>query len=307
MKVLVTGGCGYVGSVLVPKLLALGHHVDVFDLQWFGNYLLPHRNLTVRKADIRNMNEQLTHDAVIHLAGIANDPDCLLDSKLSWETNVLATMRLAENCSSRFIYASSGSVYGVSDVPEVTEYTAVDPISDYNKTKMIAERVLLSYADEDYCRKMKLAILRPGTVCGFSPRMRLDTTVNMHTMQALKDGLMTIPDPDRMRPHINIEDMTDAYIWMLDHPELVGIYNCGFENMSVMEVAEMIADVIPAKIKIKKTNDPRSYRLNSDKLLATGFQPRHTVGIAIDDMIEKYKSRHLVDKRLWHTLEAMPR
>lgn len=304
MRILVTGGCGYIGSVLVPKLLKLGHEVEVLDIQWFGNHLLPHRNLTVHEADIRNWQRTSDYDAVIHLAGIANDPDCLLDAKLSWETNVLSTMRLAENCNLQtcFIYASSGSVYGVSDEPEVTEKIPLVPISDYNKTKMIAERVLLSYADW-----INVQILRPGTVCGFSPRMRLDTTVNMHTMQALSTGAMMIPAGDRMRPHIHIEDMTDAYIWMLDHPELTGVYNCGFENLSVMQVAEMIADRILTKIVPKSEKDPRSYRLNSDKLLATGFQPKHIVSDAIDDLIEKYQNRELRDNKLWHTLKAMPR
>ena len=303
MRILCTGGCGYVGSVLVPKLLKLGHTVEVIDIQWFGNHLLPHRNLVIYKADIRaSLRGTIYHDAVIHLAGIANDPDCLLDPKVSWETNVLATMQLAERCNTRFIYASSGSVYGVNDEPEVTENLPPVPISDYNKTKMIAERVLISYANQ-----LNIQILRPGTVCGFSPRMRLDTTVNMHTMQALSTGSMMIPGGERMRPHIHIEDMTDAYIWMLDNPQLTGVYNCGFENLSVMEVAEMIADRIPAKIVAKMVNDPRSYRLNSAKLLATGFQPKYTVSDAIDDLIEKWATRELRDNKLWHTMKAMPR
>lgn len=302
MKILVTGGCGYVGSVLVPKLLALGHFVEVADIQWFGNYLLPHRNLIIHKIDIREQEHWMEHDVLIHLAGIANDPDCLLDARVSWETNVLGTMFVAQHFLPRVIYASSGSVYGASTVPEVTEETFLSPISDYNKTKMVAECVLRSFADD-----MVVQILRPGTVCGFSPRMRLDTTVNMHTMQALKNGIITIRGPERMRPHIHIEDMTDAYIWMVDHPNLSGVYNCGFENLSILEVAYMIADRIPAKIISKEVNDPRSYRLNSSKLLATGFQPKHSVAEAIDDLIEKYESGELRDNKLWHTLKAMPR
>ena len=147
MRVLVTGGCGYVGSVLVPKLLAAGHLVRVVDLQWFGNYLVQHPCLTVEQADFRQC--EVNEDAVIHLAAIANDPHGDLDPKLTWETNALGTMQLADKAArsgvKQFIYASSGSVYGISDAPQVTEDLPLFPLSEYNKTKMVAERVVLSY------------------------------------------------------------------------------------------------------------------------------------------------------------------
>ena len=182
MKILITGGCGYVGTLLTRELLKQNHKVSVVDTMWFGNYLEPHTNLKVKQADIRNIEDipMDNVDAVLHLANIANDPTGDLNAKLTWEVNVLASMELVEKAINsgikQFIYASSGSVYGVSEEPKVTEDLPLVPISDYNKTKMISERVLLSYKD-----KINVQIIRPATVCGYSDRMRLDLSVNMLT------------------------------------------------------------------------------------------------------------------------------
>ncbi|MEI6148667.1 MAG: SDR family oxidoreductase, partial [bacterium] len=179
MHILVTGGCGYVGTVLTNALLERGDSVTVVDLLWFGNHLPAHPNLTVIREDVRRAERIPMEgvDAIVHLANVANDPCSELDAKLSWEVNALATMQLVEraiHCGvKQFIYASSGSVYGVKDEPQVTEDLSLVPISDYNKTKMISERVLLSYAD-----RICVNIVRPATVCGYSPRMRLDLSVN---------------------------------------------------------------------------------------------------------------------------------
>ena len=186
MKIFVTGACGYKGTVLIPKLLKEGHSVTAFDIMWFGNNLREHDNLNVVEGDVRKINEFDLNgfDIVIHLSSVANDPCGDLNPKLTWEVSCLATMLLAENASKsnvdQFIYASSGSVYGVKDEDEVTEELELDPISEYNKTKMVSERVLLSYKD-----KMKIQIIRPATVCGYSDRMRLDVAVNLLTKQAL--------------------------------------------------------------------------------------------------------------------------
>lgn len=287
MKILVTGGCGYKGSVLVPKLIERGHFVEVYDNQWFGNYLKPHHALRVYKADIRDLQNIGFADAVVHLAGIANDPCGELDAKLTWEVNVYATMQLAEAALragvKQFIFASSASVYGLKDNKPVVETDSMAPVSDYNRTKQVAERVLLSYAD-----RMKIQIVRPATVCGLSPRMRLDTMVNMLTSQAMTKGEITAHcgeyGANLMRPNIHIEDVTDLYIWMLEHPELTGAYNAGFENISAMDTATMIAEEVEAKITVTKVRDKRSYAVDSSKLLATGFKPRHSVRDAIKDI-----------------------
>src|SRR5262245_42284906 len=174
MRILVTGACGYKGTVLVPKLLKAGHDVVAFDVMWFGNFLEPHPKLTITRGDVRNIDAIPLEgvDAIIHLSSVANDPCGELDPKLTWEISCLATMQLADRAVrrwvERFIYASSGSVYGVKGEPDVTEDLELTPLSEYNKTKMVAERVLLSYAEG-----MVIQIVRPATVCGYSPRMRL--------------------------------------------------------------------------------------------------------------------------------------
>jgi len=289
MRVLVTGGCGYKGSVLIPKLK--DHEVTILDTCWFGvNQELPLKPRLV-VADIREATDLSSFDAVIHLAGIANDPCGELDSKLTWEVNVLGTMRLAELASrggvKQFIFASSASVYGIKGEEEITEDLPLEPVSDYNKTKMVAERVLLSYQ-----HKMAIQIVRPATVCGMSPRMRLDTMVNMLTMQALTEKKITAHCGEHggklMRPNIHIQDVTDLYLWMLEHPQITGVFNAGFENLSAMETAEMICKKIPSEINITTVKDKRSYRINSDKLLSTGFTPRYSVADAIDEIKVNY-------------------
>jgi nucleoside-diphosphate-sugar epimerase len=306
MKILVTGACGYKGTVLVPKLLAAAHEVVAFDIMWFGNFLQPHPKLKVVKGDVRNIDEVPLAgvDAIVHLSSVANDPCGDLDPKLTWEVSCLATMQLADRAVrrgiKRFVYASSGSVYGVKDELQVTEDLELTPISEYNKTKMVAERVLLSYADQ-----MAVQIIRPATVCGYSPRMRLDVSVNMLTMQALTREHITVFGGQQTRPNIHIDDITDVYLFMLKHPEHTGIYNAGFENISIMEIAERVVEHAPAKITVSASNDPRSYRVNSDKLLKAGFKPKKTVNDAIRELVHKFRSGELKNEERFHNLKWM--
>jgi len=307
MNILVTGGCGYVGTSLVPELIEQGHSVRVVDIQWFGNYLEPHERLTIIKDDIRNSSswDLKGIDSIIHLANVANDPCSDLNSKLNWEVNALATMLLVERAIKddvkQFIFASSGSVYGVKEEPEVTEDLDLVPISDYNKTKMVSERVLLSYAD-----KILVNIVRPATICGFSPRMRLDLSVNMLTMQALANGKITVFGGDQTRPNINLKDMIRVYQHILARGmEMPGIYNAGFENISIMEIAERVTKHVPAEVAVTPSNDPRSYRLSSKKLLATGFAPKYTVEDAIQEVIAAYKRGELKMEDRWFNIKTM--
>lgn len=308
MNLLVTGACGYKGSVLVPKLLAAGHRVTAFDIQWFGNELTSHERLTVIAGDVRDVRSVPLEgvDAIIHLASVANDPCGDLDPRLTWEISALATMRLADQAVRKgvrqFIYASSGSVYGVKDEPEVTEDLEPEPLTEYNKTKMVAERVLLSYADQ-----MAVQIVRPATVCGVSPRMRLDVSVNMLTMQALTNGRITVFGGDQVRPNIHIDDITDLYIFLLERPGITGVFNAGFENISIRDIAERVARSIPAEIVVTPSNDPRSYRQNSDKLRQAGFAPRKTVDDAIREIVVAYQRGELRDIDRWHNLKWMQR
>ena len=306
MKLLVTGACGYKGTVLVPKLLAAGHEVVGFDIMWFGNFLKPHPNLKVVQGDVRNPEEVELDgvDAIIHLSSVANDPCGDLNPKLTWEISALATMQLADKAVrkgvKRFIYASSGSVYGVKDEDQVTEDLELKPISEYNKTKMVGERVLWSYRDD-----MVVQMLRPATVCGYSPRMRLDVSVNMLTMQALTKRRITVFGGQQTRPNIHIDDITDAYIFMLEHPQHTGVYNAGFENISILNIAERVAQQVETEIVVTESNDPRSYRVNSDKLLATGFRPKKTVDDAISEIVQKYKAGELKDEDKFYNLKWM--
>jgi nucleoside-diphosphate-sugar epimerase len=306
MRILVTGACGYKGTALVPKLLSAGHDVVAFDIMWFGNFLQPHPRLTVVQGDVRDI-EAVPLDgveAIVHLSSVANDPCGDLDPKLTWEVSCLATMQLADQAVRRgirrFVYASSGSVYGVKDEPQVTEDLELKPISEYNKTKMVAERVLLSYADD-----MAVQIVRPATVCGYSPRMRLDVSVNMLTMQALTRERITVFGGGQTRPNIHIDDITDLYLFLLDHPEHTGVYNAGFENLSISDIAHRVLEHAPAEVVVSESNDPRSYRVNSDKLLATGFRPRRTVDDAIRDIASKFREGKLKDEDRFHNLRWM--
>lgn len=306
MKILVTGGCGFVGSVLTPALLHAGHDVTVMDTMWFGNFLSADPRLTVVPGDVRDTDAipMAGVDAIVHLANIANDPSVELNPVLSWEVNVLATMAMADRAVRQgvrqFVFASSGSVYGVKEEEQVTEDLTLVPISVYNKTKMVAERVVLSYQDD-----MRVHCLRPATVCGYSPRMRLDVSVNMLTMQAVTNKRITVFGGQQVRPNIHILDMARAYLHLLETDVPSGCYNAGFENLSLLAIATLVAKHLPAEIAITGSNDPRSYRLNSDKLLATGFRPRHGVEDAIREVAEAMTSGRLQDEQRWHNVKWM--
>jgi nucleoside-diphosphate-sugar epimerase len=306
MKILVTGGCGYVGTKLVETLLSRTNAtVTALDTQWFGNYLSPHPRLTVCAADMRQIDQfdLAGYDTIFHLAGIVNDPAAELNPYASWEVNVLATMRLVDRAAHmgvrQVVFPSSGAVYGVRSEPRITEDLDLMPISDYNKTKMVAERVIMSYADS-----MVTTILRPATVCGYSPRMRLDLTVNLLTIQALTKGRMTVFGGTQVRPNIHIDDLVDLYLFALER-RLAGVYNAAFENLTVLDIAKLVAEQVPAEITIQPSNDPRSYRLCSNRLSETGFAPRKSVRIAIGELAVAYHDGRLTDQPPWHTVSWM--
>ena len=307
MAVLVTGGCGYVGTRLTEALIArTDHDVAVLDTCWFGNYLPAHPRLTVCERDIRHVDDfDLSgFDTIFHLAGIANDPSAELNPLTSWEVNVLATMRLVDRAARQgvrqFVFPSSGAVYGVRTEPRITEDLDLMPISAYNKTKMVAERVIASYGD-----RMVTTIFRPATVCGYSRRMRLDLTVNGLTMQALTKKAMTVFGGAQVRPNIHIDDLVDLYLFAMER-RLAGIYNAAFENLTVLQIAERIAAHVPAAIDVQSSNaDPRSYRLCSDRLCASGFRPARHVERAIIELADAYGDGRLTDRPNWHTVAWM--
>lgn len=307
MRILVTGGCGYIGSILTPTLLAEGHEVIVVDTMWFGNYLPENDKLTVIQADVRDIDAIPMEgvNVIIHLANIANDPCGDLNAKLAWEVNALATMTLVEkaiaNGVEQFLYASSGSVYGVKEEPQVTEDLSLVPISDYNKTKMISERILLSYKDD-----ILVHCIRPATVCGYSPRMRLDVSVNMLTMQALSNKKITVFGGKQVRPNVHIKDIVGIFQHFMEKREAAtGIFNAGFENISILDIANMVVEKVPAEIIVTESNDPRSYRLNADKLRATGFTPSYGVQDGIDDVIKAFNTGTLANEERYYNIKTM--
>jgi nucleoside-diphosphate-sugar epimerase len=306
MKILVTGGCGYVGTKLTEALLGrTPHDVTVLDVMWFGNRLAAHPRLTVQSMDVRQIDEidLAPYDTIFHLANIANDPSVELNPYASWEVNVLAGMRLIDRAARQgvrqFIYASSASVYGLKSEPKVTEDLELFPLSEYNKTKMVAERVVQSYADQ-----MITTIIRPATVCGWSPRMRLDVVVNMLTMQALTRGAVTVLGGDQTRPNIHIDDLVDLYLFAFEK-RLAGVFNAGFENLKVMDIARMITTDVPAAIDVKPSNDPRSYSVCSDRLLAAGFTPTRNVSAAVAEMAAAYRDGRLTDDPVCYNVRWM--
>lgn len=307
MKILVTGGAGYIGSILVPRLLELNYEVDVIDLFWFGDFLGEHPNLRKINADVRLIKKYNPekYDVIFHFASVANDPCTNLDPGLSWEISCESSYAIADaivraKSQTRVIYASSGSVYGVKTEELVTEDLELVPISVYNKAKIVSERIFKSFKDN-----IRLQIVRPATVCGYSPRMRLDVAVNLLTMQALKNNEITVLGGEQFRPNIHILDLVEFYIFLLNRPEIIGTYNAGFENITILNLAERIAKATGAAISIEPSNDPRSYRVDSSKALKLGFSPKYNVDYAIKEIVEKYKNHTLKDKDEFYNVNWM--
>ena len=310
MKIAVLGGFGYTGTILTKQLLSEGHEVTVIDTGWFGDKLKSHKLLKKIKIDIRHINKISLKGIkkVVHLANIANDPSVDLNQSLSWEVNVLATKLIVEKCIKdkvkHFIFASSGSVYGLKKEKKVTENLTLEPISTYNKTKMIAEKIIESYKDQ-----IRYHIIRPATVCGFSPRMRLDVTVNMFVYQAIKKKYIEVHGGKQIRPNIHIKDLTNVYLHFLKNEKIKsGIYNAGFENLSIINIAKKISKICDCKLKIiKKFNDQRSYRQNSDKLISTGFKRKYSIDDAKNELSKKIKNKILIPNDTCFTVKFMKR
>ncbi len=298
-NVLVTGGAGYVGAVLVPQLLAAGHRVTVLDLFMYGEDVLwPHPHLRLVKGDLRNLatvEEALAGcDAVIHLACISNDPSFELDPHLGKSINYdcfRPLVRAAKRADvKRFIYASSSSVYGVKEGVEVTEDLPLEPLTDYSKFKALCERVL----DEERKPGFVTLTIRPATVCGYSPRQRLDVIVNILTNLAVHTGKVKVMGGAQKRPNIHIQDMCDVYLLALRAPDQMidgKIYNVGCENHTVSQLAEMVRDIVGngVRIEFEPTNDPRSYHISSERIKnELGFRPQHPIEDASADLVSAF-------------------
>ncbi len=294
-RVLITGGLGYLGTELSNFLAKLNYKVKVIDIGYFGNKIKRNKRIKVVRKDIKNINSSdiKGYKKIIHLAAISNDPAALLDSKITWETNVLSTLKLLEECKKnkvkKFIFVSSGSVYGVSKKKKVDEKTPLIPISDYNKTKMVGEKIV-----ENYKKYFEIVILRPGTICGVSENMRLDLTVNAMTYSALKKNKIVVNGGKQIRPQVHIKDMLNAFNFFLLKKKVGGTYNIGFENFSIIKVAKMIKRVLKStKIIVNKEFDIRSYRLYANKILKNGFENKFNVEDAIKEFIISYNRNEI--------------
>jgi nucleoside-diphosphate-sugar epimerase len=296
-RVLITGGAGYVGSKLVPALLADGWAVNVLDLYLYGDVftaLNGPAGLTEIKGDLRDPDAVARAvagcDAVIHLACISNDPSFELDPDLGKSINFdcfRPLVRAAKDAGvKRFVYASSSSVYGIQDVPDVNETLPLLPLTDYSKFKALCEEVL----HEERAPGFTTLILRPATVCGYAPRLRLDLTVNILTNHAINRGTIRVFGGGQKRPNIHIDDMVDLYRKVLELPEqqIDGkVFNAGYENQTVMDIARIVAETIGngVAINVEPTDDHRSYHISS-ALIANelGFTAKRTIGDAVRDL-----------------------
>ena len=294
-KIYITGGAGYVGAMLVPRLLDEGYVVTVLDLMMYGEDVLkPHPKLTAIKGDIRNaalLKKTIPgHGALIHLACISNDPSFELNPELGKSINLDAFKPLVEISKEtgvqRFIYASSSSVYGVKEEKDVHEDMSLDPLTDYSKCKADCEKILADYQSSEFTT----ATIRPATVCGYSPRQRLDVVVNILTNLAFHRREISVFGGKQLRPNIHIADMVDAYLVLLRTPKqkIAGeIFNAGSENQTILDLAETVRRVIGDDVKLvaTPTNDNRSYHISSKKIAEIlGFAPSYTIQDAVIDL-----------------------
>lgn len=300
--VVVTGGAGYVGAVLVPKLLERGYRVRVLDLYMYGDDVfdsVPDRSrLEELKGDIRDraMLDRATKgaQAVIHLACISNDPSFELDPELGKSINYDAFVDLVDSAKKngvqRFIYASSSSVYGIKEVPDVTEDLPLEPLTDYSKYKALCEDVLLEAREPGFT----VLVVRPATVCGYSPRLRLDLSVNILTNHAVTNRVIKVFGGDQMRPNLHIEDMADFYLKSLEWPDSAidgKIFNVGYHNHKLKDIALIVQGVVGQDVEIvtTPTDDNRSYHVSSEKVRRElGFEPQRSIDDAVRDLVTAF-------------------
>ena len=307
-KIFVTGGAGYVGSFLVPELIDKGHEVTVYDTMFFGSDFFPKtEKLKVINGDIRDQ-EKLSfscknHEIFLHLACISNDASYELDENLSKTINFdcFEPMVITAKKSGikRFIYASSSSVYGVSDQKDVKEDHPLLPLTLYNKFKGMCEPILFNYTDSNF----EGVIFRPATVCGYAPRLRLDLSVNILTNHAFNKNKITVFGGDQLRPNLNIKDYSAAVDLLIDaKKELIEneIFNVGYENMSIIQLAKLVQQIFKERyskeVEIIRTesNDNRSYHINSDKIYEKlNFKPTHSIKDAIISLLDAFEANKI--------------
>ena len=303
-KIFITGGAGYVGAVLTPYLISKGHNITVYDLMIYGEDVLKkHKQLTIIKGDIRDkkMLEKSIggHDIVIHLACISNDPSFELNPNLGKSINLDSFEPLVkisrDKKISRFIYASSSSVYGLKEEKDINEDVPLSPLTDYSKFKADCEKILFKYNNENFTT----IVIRPATVCGYSPRQRLDVVVNILTNLAYHKKEISVFGGEQLRPNIHILDMARAYEFLINAPKNKvekEIFNAGYENQTVNKLASIVKKVIGENVSIKKihSDDNRSYHISSKKIKdVLGFSSQKTIEDAVRDLKEAFDKKIL--------------
>ncbi len=300
MRVLITGGAGYLGSVLSRKLLAKGYNVRVMDALWYGSEsiedLKKNENFELIKEDIRNLvptvKAMIDVDAVIHLASIVGMPASSIEPRTSEEINYLATKNIAELCQlhdiETYIFASTCSVYGYQPGKIITEKSRVDPLDFYAQQKYLSERAT------GWLNRSP-TIYRFGTLFGLSPRMRFDLVINLFVAQALNEGKITVFGGKQERPFLHVSDAADSLIFGIEK-NLTGTYNVVSENMTIMEAAERVSKITGCDIEISKDNeDNRSYRVSADKIKQIGFVPSKTIEDTINEIKDAFTNNLIED------------
>ncbi len=324
-KIFITGGAGYVGCRLVKDLLEKNYFVTVYDAMHYSDKYLPRKktNLKIIKGDIRDTAElkehSMNHDVFVHLACISNDASFVLDENLSKTVNFDSFEPMVkaakENKIKRFIYASSSSVYGVSDMKDVKEDHPLLPLTAYNKYKGLCEPILLKYADDNF----ETVIFRPATVCGYSPRMRFDLSVNILTCHAICNNKIVVFGGDQLRPNLHIQDYSDCVQLLINENKnkvQKQIFNVGFQNLSIMNIAKIVKKELESNfnfqnIEIIKTesNDNRSYHINSDKIYNfLGFKPKFSIENAVHEITKCFRKNLFInplENSIYHNVKTL--
>ena len=316
-NILITGGCGFVGSELVKHLLKKGYFINVLDLQIYGSNLNDHPNLNLIKGDIRDLKiiDKATKsvDVVIHLACISNDPSFELNPSLGKSINLDSFLPFLDICKKnkikKFIYASSSSVYGIKNIKDVNEEEELEPITDYSKYKAECEKILFNHKSD-----MTKTVIRPATVCGLSSRLRLDLVINIITKHAFFDNKIKIFGGDQLRPNIHLMDMIDAYTLLLEADDSFidkKIYNVGFQNLSLNEIGTTVRGIIGPSLDVEtiKTDDNRSYHISSDKIFnELKYKPKRKIEDAINELkiyFENFSDKNEFEKDKYYNIKRM--
>jgi nucleoside-diphosphate-sugar epimerase len=300
LKILITGGAGYLGSILTRKLLAKGYHVRVLDDLWYGNEsiqeCIQNENFELIQDDLRNLTTTVRAlkdiEGVIHLASIVGMPASSIEPRTSEEINYLATKNIAELCTLHniptYVFASTCSVYGSQPNKIITEKSDVAPMDFYAKQKYLSERAI------NWLNRAP-TILRFGTLFGYSHRMRFDLVINLFIAQALIENKITVYGGGQYRPFLHVQDAAESLIFAIEN-DLTGTYNVVSENLTILDAAKRISNLTGCEVVVSNENeDKRNYQVSGDKIRKMGFSPRLVIEDAFYEIKEKITQGKITD------------